>query len=80
MEIQDSSLPGFYCSRILGLAPYSIKKNSKNRVDEIRRSPWLCLYSICFMTVTGKFGIKKKIIEKEMFSKVNLLCFFKQLV
>lgn len=58
MEIQVNSLPGFYCSRILGLAPYLIKRNNKDRVDDIRRSTWLCIYSICFMTVTGKSHTK----------------------
>lgn len=54
MEIQDSSLPGFYCSRILGLAPYLFRRNNKDRIDDIRRSKWLCVYSICFIAVTGK--------------------------
>lgn len=54
MEIQECSLPGFYCSRLLGLAPYLIKRNKNDRIDKIQRSPWLCIYSICFMTATGK--------------------------
>lgn len=57
MEIQECSLPGFYCSRILGLAPYLIKRvkrHNKNRIEEIQWSLWLCFYSICFMTATGK--------------------------
>lgn len=54
MEIQDSSLPGFYCSRILGLAPYLFRRNNKDRIDDIRRSTWLCAYSICFMIASGK--------------------------
>lgn len=55
MEIQESSLPGFYCSRLLGLAPYLIRRNAKSRIDEIRRSPWLSFYSVCVMTATGEF-------------------------
>lgn len=58
MEIQECSLPGFYCSRVLGLAPYLIRRNNKNRIDEIRRSPWLCFYSICVMTVAGDFEVE----------------------
>lgn len=57
MEIQESSLPGFYCSRILGVAPYLIRRNTKHRVDEIKRSPWLCAYSICFLIATGELVI-----------------------
>lgn len=53
MDIQESSLPSFYCSRVLGLAPYLIRRNSKDRIDEIRRSSWLCFYSLCFLAVTG---------------------------
>ncbi|XP_031617469.1 gustatory receptor for sugar taste 43a-like [Contarinia nasturtii] len=49
MEIQENSLPVFYISRILGLAPYVFRQNGRNRVDEIRRLPWLCVYSICFL-------------------------------
>lgn len=54
MEIQESSLPGFYFSRILGLAPFRIKRNNKeDLIEEIRLSTWLCVYSVCFLATTG---------------------------
>lgn len=76
MEIQESTLSGFYCSRFFGLAPYVIKKNAKNRVDDFRRAPWLCIYSICFITVAGKrnqFVVEFHIDESD-FNMVQILC------
>lgn len=58
MEVQDSSLPGFYCSRILGLAPFRIRRNSKKHIEEIQLSSWLCFYSVCFLTTMGKLVLK----------------------
>lgn len=76
MEIQESSLPGFYCSRIFGLAPYVIRKGkNKHRNDEIQRSNWLCIYSIFIMIATGKFHW---IPTLQMFRLVIELRFFIQ--
>lgn len=59
MEIQESSLPSFYCSRIFGLAPFRIKRNRKSHIEEIQFSSWLCFYTVCFLTTLGAlFEIK----------------------
>lgn len=53
MEIQEISLPVFYLNRILGVAPYTIKRNAKGQLDLIRRSSWWCIYSAIFLTAAG---------------------------
>ncbi|XP_055298892.1 gustatory receptor for sugar taste 43a-like isoform X2 [Sitodiplosis mosellana] len=72
MEIQDSSLPGFYLSRVLGMAPYLIKKNDKNRVNDIRRSTWLCLYSICFMTATVSMTVRFIFVDADSKTPIRM--------
>lgn len=58
MEIQESSLPGFYCSRLFGLAPYLIKRNAKGRIEEIRRSPFITIYSVFVLTVAVSMTVR----------------------
>ncbi|XP_055304137.1 gustatory receptor for sugar taste 43a-like [Sitodiplosis mosellana] len=66
MEIQEGSLPGFYCSRIFGLAPYLIQRNNnKDRIIEIRRSRWLCVYSVCFMVTMASLSIRYLFIDSQ---------------
>lgn len=54
MEIQARTVPVFYVSRLLGLAPYIIKSNGKVRFDEIKLSVWLCFYSILVLLTSGR--------------------------
>lgn len=55
MEIQKTTTGVFYASRIFGLAPYFIQRNSKGRITEIKLSIILCIYSVLALVVTGKF-------------------------
>lgn len=55
MEIQESSLPIFYVSRILGLAPYTLKRSNKGRIESIQLSYWLCGYSAAFLLTASTY-------------------------
>ncbi|EDW60977.1 gustatory receptor for sugar taste 43a isoform X2 [Drosophila virilis] len=50
MEISEPSVGIFYVSRILALAPYSAKRNSKGQL-EIRRSWIFSIYSVCLCVI-----------------------------
>lgn len=48
MEINDVTIGVYYSSRLLGFAPYSLKRNKLNQITGIEFSRNLCLYSIFF--------------------------------
>ncbi|EDW00935.1 gustatory receptor for sugar taste 43a [Drosophila grimshawi] len=50
MEVSEPSIGIFYVSKILALAPYSAKKNSKGQL-EIRRSWIFTIYSVCLCVI-----------------------------
>lgn len=65
MEIQESSIPVFYLSRILGLTPYTLKRSSRGRIESIQLNYWLCGYSAAVLLAAGK--IIKSIINDSNF-------------
>lgn len=54
MEIQESSLAVFYVNRVMGLAPYIIKRNKKGRIENIKLSIPLCIYSVLVLATVGR--------------------------
>ncbi|XP_023167328.1 gustatory receptor for sugar taste 43a isoform X2 [Drosophila hydei] len=50
MEISEPNIGIFYVSKILALAPYAAKKNSKGQL-EIRRSWIFSIYSVCLCMI-----------------------------
>lgn len=76
MEIQHSSFAIFYVNRVLGLAPYLTRRNKKGRIDEIKLSILLCIYSVLVLTTAGRSGIcifkeLKNYIINIIYSNIN---------
>lgn len=51
MEINETTIAVYYSSRLLGFAPYSLKRNKVNQITEIQFNRNLCVYSILFLSV-----------------------------
>lgn len=51
MEINDTTIAIYYSSRLLGFAPYSLKRNKLNQITEIQISRNLCLYSMFLVII-----------------------------
>ncbi|KAH8372599.1 hypothetical protein KR009_000588 [Drosophila setifemur] len=56
MEISEPSISIFYISKLLALAPYFTRRNSKGQL-EIRRSWVFTLYSATLTVIMGKCGL-----------------------
>lgn len=57
MEIQQSSLAIFHVNRVFGLAPYLTRRNKKGRIDDIKFSVCLCIYSLLVLTAAGMLSL-----------------------
>jgi ABC-type dipeptide/oligopeptide/nickel transport system permease component len=77
MEISVSTKYLFYTTRLFGLAPYSIGKNSKGSFTRYNRSiPWT-VYSVMLIVLSGKFFnivcLLKKYVMVQYFLRLFLI-------
>jgi hypothetical protein len=76
MEISVSTKYLFYTTRLFGLAPYSIGKNSKGSFTRYNRSiPWT-VYSVMLIVLSGKFFNFLLFTEKICYGTVFLEALF----
>lgn len=47
MEISPTTLPIFYTARLFGMAPFTLTRDSKGRINGFRRNILWCVYSVC---------------------------------
>lgn len=81
MEIQEPTLYSFYFNRILGLAPFLIRRNNKSRIDEIRLALWISIYSMGLLIVSGKIRcFQKKKNRKKIEKKYQNLLIYHEIV
>lgn len=50
MEISEPTIIVYYSSRILGFAPYSLKRNKLHQITEIKFNVFLCAYSVLILS------------------------------